>query len=123
MASAERQSGPRYARQVIRLERPRGPRIGPLPDVGSTPQQLARLIREVPPADRAFEGWRSVIAIDLVLVTFNQRSELMLSELQRRIAAAVLADAYLDAIEATIISPAPIDEDRSLLCGCMPRSC
>ena len=36
----------------------------------------------------------------------------MLSELQRRIAVAVLADADLDAIEATIISPAPLDEEQ-----------
>jgi hypothetical protein len=36
----------------------------------------------------------------------------MLSELQRRIAVAVLADADLDAIEATIINPAPLDEEQ-----------
>lgn len=36
----------------------------------------------------------------------------MLSELQRRIAVAVLADADLDAIEATIISPALLDEEQ-----------
>ncbi len=36
----------------------------------------------------------------------------MLSELQRRIAVAVLADVTLDAIEATIIDPAPLDEEQ-----------
>jgi hypothetical protein len=36
----------------------------------------------------------------------------MFSELQRRIVLAVLGDAKLDAIEATIIDPAPIDEEH-----------
>jgi hypothetical protein len=36
----------------------------------------------------------------------------MLLEIQRRIAVAVLAGATVDAIEATIINPAPLDEDQ-----------
>lgn len=36
----------------------------------------------------------------------------MLSELQREIVLAVLGDATLDAIEARIIKPAPIDEEQ-----------
>lgn len=36
----------------------------------------------------------------------------MLSELRRRIVLAVLSDAKLDAIEARIINPAPIDEEQ-----------
>jgi hypothetical protein len=47
-----------------------------------------------------------------VLVTFAERSAPMLSELQRRIVLAVLGDAKLDAIQATIIDPAPIDEEH-----------
>jgi hypothetical protein len=47
-----------------------------------------------------------------VLVTFAERSAPMLSELQRRIVLAVLGDAKLDAIEAMIVDPAPIDEEH-----------
>lgn len=36
----------------------------------------------------------------------------MLSELRRRIVLGVLSDAKLDAIEARIINPAPIDEEQ-----------
>jgi hypothetical protein len=48
----------------------------------------------------------------VVLVTFAERSGPMFSELQGRIVLAVLGDVKLDAIEATIIDPAPIDEEH-----------
>jgi hypothetical protein len=47
-----------------------------------------------------------------VLVTFAERGGPMFSELQRRIVLAVLGDVRLDAIAATIIDSAPIDEEH-----------
>jgi hypothetical protein len=47
-----------------------------------------------------------------VLVTFAERGGPMFSELQRRIVLAVLGDVRRDAITATIIDSAPIDEEH-----------
>jgi hypothetical protein len=46
------------------------------------------------------------------LVTFTEMSGSMFSELQDWIVLAVLGDANLDAIEARIIDPAPIDNEH-----------
>jgi hypothetical protein len=47
-----------------------------------------------------------------VLVTFTEMSGSMFSELQHWIVLAVFGDANLDAIEARIIDPAPIDTEH-----------